>query len=161
MNAGKPDFYYIEYDKMDISDIHALLEEYFCEILQMCRHDCFDTLGHLTYPLRYIEGEYGIKPEMHRFDDIIREIFCTVIQNGRAIEINTSGYRQKYSKPFPEEKYLRLYRELGGELITIGSDAHRLSDIGAGIDQGEELLRSCGFRYLTLFKGRKPEQHRL
>ena len=161
MNAGKPDFYYIEYNKMDKSDIYRLLEDYFSEMLEMCRWGGFDSLGHLTYPLRYLEGEYGISLDMRRFDDIIREIFCTVIDNGRAIEINTSGYRQKYGKPFPDQRYLRLYRDLGGEYITIGSDAHKVSDIGAGIEQGEELLKSCGFRYVTLFKNRKAEQHRL
>ena len=161
MNRGERDFYYIEYNKMDSSGLHCLLDNYFSEIYEMCQQDLFDSLGHLTYPLRYIVGEYGIAPDMSRYDDIIREIFSTLIHNGRAIEINTSGYRQKYGKPFPDERYLKLYRSLGGELITIGSDAHKLADIGAGLTQGCELLRDCGFRYITLFKNRKSENYKL
>lgn len=161
MNAGKPDFYYMQYDKMDFYDIYSLLEDYFNEIYEMCKWGGFDSLGHLTYPLRYIEGEYGIALDLRRFDDIIREIFCTVIQNGRAIELNTSGYRQKFGRPFPDERFLRLYRDLGGELITIGSDAHKISDIGAGLERGEALLKKCGFRYITLFKERRPESFML
>ena len=161
MNAHKPDFYFLQYDKMDLNEIHALLDDYFAELLEMCKSSDFDSLGHLTYPLRYIEGEYGITPDMNRFDNTIREIFRTLIDKGRAIEINTSGFRQKYGKPFPDERCLRLYRSLGGELITIGSDAHRLGDIGAGLREGCDLLRECGFKYITLFKGRKPENYKL
>ena len=161
MNRGKRDFYYIEYNKLDRYELHVLLENYFSEIYDMCKQDLFDSLGHLTYPLRYIVGEYGIAPDMSRFEDIIREIFCTLIRNGKAIEINTSGFRQKYGRPFPDERYLKLYRSLGGELITIGSDAHKLADIGAGLTQGCELLRNCGFEYITLFKDRKPQIFKL
>lgn len=161
MNSGKPDFYWIEYNKMDISDIRSLLEDYFTEIYNMSKTCDFDVLGHLTYPLRYIVGEYSVLIDMFRFDDIIREIFRTLIYSGKGIELNTSGYRQKYSKPFPDEKYLKLYRSLGGEIITTGSDAHKITDISKGIGEGEELLHSCGFKYITLFKKRKPEQFRL
>ncbi len=161
MNAGKPDFYWIEYDKMDISEIYALFDDYFSEIFRMAQTADFDSLGHLTYPLRYIEGEHNISVDMSRYDDIVREIFCTLIQNGKGIEINTSGLRQKYSKPFPDEKYLRLYRSLGGEIITIGSDAHKLPDIGGGIKEGTELLSECGFRYISLYRSRKCEMIKL
>ena len=161
MNAGKADFYYLQYDKMDISEISTLLDDYFSELLEMCKTVPFDSLGHLTYPLRYIVGEYGITLDMSRFDDKMRDIFCTLIRSGKALEINTSGYRQKYGRPFPDAQYLKLYRSLGGELITIGSDAHKLSDIGAGIKEGCELLRECGFEYVTLFKDRKPQNYKL
>lgn len=161
MNDNKPDFYWIEYKKIDISVIRALLDSYFDEILQMAASADFDVLGHLTYPLRYIEGECGLNIDMLRYDEIIRDIFRTLIENGRGIEINTSGCRQKFGRPFPDEEYLKLYRSLGGEIITVGSDAHKTEDIGAGVDWGEQLLRHCGFKYVTLFKERKPHQFRL
>lgn len=156
-NKGKEDFYFIEYNKMDTSEIYALLDDCFRETLGMCKWGKFDVLGHLTYPLRYIEGEYGIEIDLRRYEDIIREIFCTLIHNGKGIEINTSGLRQKYSRTFPTFEYVRLYRELGGEIITVGSDAHCAADIGKGIADGAELARQAGFRYLAYFKNRKPE----
>lgn len=157
MNAGKPDFYWLEYDKMDSSELYSLLDCYFTEVLEMCRCCDFDVLGHLTYPLRYIEGRSGIKVDMQRYDGIIREIFCTLIEKGKGIEINTSGLRQEYGRCFPDIEYVRLYRSLGGEIMTLGSDAHRISDIGAGLEEGAMLARQAGFRYAAVFKGRKPE----
>lgn len=156
-NRGQEDFYYLEYNKMDCSQIHALLDSCFNETLEMCKWGKFDVLGHLTYPLRYIVGEYGIEIDMKRYKEIIREIFCTLIQNGKGIEINTSGLRQKYSKTFPTFEYVRMYRELGGEIITLGSDAHCAADIGKGIIEGAELAKQAGFKYIAYFKNRKPE----
>ncbi|MBR6873599.1 MAG: histidinol-phosphatase HisJ family protein [Ruminococcus sp.] len=156
MNAGKPDFYWIEYDKLDSKELDALLTDYFTELLKMCRGCDFDILGHLTYPLRYIEGKYGIPVDMSSYGEVIREIFCTLIQRGKGIEINTSGLRQEYGKTFPTLEYVKLYRSLGGELLTLGSDAHRLCDIGAGLEDGAELAREAGFKYTAVFRGRKP-----
>ena len=57
----------------------------------------------------------------------------------------------------PGADILRLYRRLGGEIITLGSDAHRPEDVAASSASGQELLRECGFRYFTTFTGGKPE----
>lgn len=156
-NAGLDDFYWLEYKKMDLSEIYAILEDCFTQMHEMCKWGGFDVLGHLTYPLRYIVGDHGIEIDMSRFDDIIREIFRTLRDNGRGIEINTSGLRQKFGRTLPDKRYLRLWRECGGEVLTIGSDAHNAADLGAGIDEGEELARECGFKYIARFVRRKPE----
>lgn len=161
MNAGKPDFYWIEYNKLDTSELYALLDSYFAEELETCKRGDFDVLGHLTYPMRYITGEFGIELDMRRYDDIIREIFGTLIDRGKGIEINTSGLRQKYGQPFPTLEYVKLYRSLGGEIITLGSDSHRLGDIGAGIRECAELASEAGFRFTALFSRRRPEFIRL
>ncbi len=160
-NAGENDFYWIEYDKLDSSEIYRLLDDYFCQVYEMSKWGKFDVLGHLTYPLRYICGEYGIDIDMKRYDDVIREIFCTLIHSGKGIEINTSGLRQKYGLTFPTLDYIKLYRELGGEIITLGSDAHCAADIGKGIFEGAELAKAAGFKYISYFKERKPTFMRL
>ena len=157
MNAGKPDFYWMNYSEMTIDEIRALLEDYFNELYQMCASCSFDVLGHLTYPLRYIQGEYGIDIDIGIYRDRIEDIFRVLIENGKGIEINTSGLRQKYGKTFPDTEYIRLYHDLGGEIITVGSDAHSLKDIGAGIKDGTELAEYAGFRYTAVFKNRKVE----
>ena len=157
MNAGKPDFYWMNYSEMTIDEIRALLEDYFNELYQMCASCSFDVLGHLTYPLRYIQGEYGIDIDIGIYRDRIEDIFRVLIENGKGIEINTSGLRQKYGKTFPDTEYIRLYHDLGGEIITVGSDAHSLKDIGAGIKDGTELAEYAGFRYTAVFKNRKAE----
>ncbi|MBR1393175.1 MAG: histidinol-phosphatase HisJ family protein [Ruminococcus sp.] len=161
MNRGKPDFYWIECKKMDSSEIVSLLDDYFAEELEVCRTGDFDILGHLTYPMRYIVGECGIPLDMTRWEDIIREIFSTLISRGKGIEINTSGLRQHYGLTFPSLEHICLFREMGGEIITLGSDAHRIDDIGAGLGAGAALAREAGFRYTAVYTGRQPEFIRL
>lgn len=150
---GQPDFYYINYDKENVYD---LLDSYYNELLQMAMWNEFDVLGHLTYPLRYIVGEHGISVDMSRYDKIIDEIFAVLINNGKGIEINTSGLRQKIGVTLPDEKYIKRYHDLGGQILTIGSDAHNANDVGAGIQEGMEIAYNAGFRHITLFKNRTP-----
>lgn len=156
-NKGKDDFYWIEYKNMDLPQIYALLDDYFKEMLEMCKWGKLDVLGHLTYPLRYIQGDCGIQIDLSPYEDIIREIFCTLIQKGKGIEINVSGLRQKYGKPLPDLGYVKLYKALGGEILTIGSDAHCTADIGRDISAGVEMAQAAGFKYLTYFKKHEPK----
>lgn len=157
MNAGRDDFYYLDYSKMSAEEIHRLLEDCFTQTLEMCGWGKFDVLGHLTYPLRFICGEYGIEVDLNVYDEIIREIFSTLIKNGKGIEINTKGLRQKYGQPLPTFELIKLYRDLGGEILTIGSDAHFASDLGKGIADGLELARAAGFEYVAYFRKHSPE----
>lgn len=147
------DFAFLDYSN---EDIPKLLEQYFSEILKIAKWSKFDVLGHLTYVLRYTQGEQGIAVDMRPYNDIIAEIFKNIIENGKGIEINTSGLRQKYGKTFPTLDYIKLYRDMGGEILTIGSDAHSTADLAKGISEGIELARTVGFKRLAYFKGRKP-----
>lgn len=150
------DFAFIDYKKYTTDEIYGLLELYFNEIYELCKWGKFDILGHLTYTLRYIQGEFGIDIDISRFDELIAESFRALIQNGCGIEINTSGLRQNYGDTFPSIKYVKLYRELGGEILSIGSDAHTVEDIGKGIAEGAETALAAGFTHLCYFKQRKP-----
>ena len=151
------DFAFLDYTKFTQPEIKVLLERYFTEIHKMCLWGKFDILGHLTYVLRYIEGAYNIKVDMKPYDFIIEEIFKAVISNGCGIEINTSGLRQKYGDCFPSYDYVRLYRELGGEILSLGSDTHFVEDVGKGISEGAEIAKRAGFDYIAYYKNRKPE----
>ncbi len=147
------DFAFIDYSKYDVPD---LMEKYFNETYKLCKWGKFDVLGHLTYTLRYIEGDNGIKVDMKPYEEIIRESLKLIIQNGKGIEINTSGLRQKYGKTFPDYEWVKIYRELGGEILSLGSDSHCPEDIGKGIADGAEIALQAGFEYLCYFKERKP-----
>ncbi len=153
---GYPDFAFIDYSALTENEIYKLLEKYFEEVYTLCRWGKFDILGHLTYALRYLTGDYGIRIDMSRFDDMIGESFRALIENGCGIEINTSGLRQKYGDTFPSGKYIRLYKSLGGEIISVGSDAHTPEDIGKGIGKGIRTASAEGFKYISYFKRRKP-----
>lgn len=151
---GYEDFAFLDYTKTDIPDA---LEKNFLELLKLCKWGKFDVLGHLTYTLRYIEGENGIKVNMTPYEEIIRECFKTLIQNGKGIEINTSGLRQKFGNTFPDLYYVKMFREMGGEILSIGSDSHIYTDVGKGVKEGSEIALQAGFKRLCYFKNRKPE----
>ncbi len=151
-----PDFGDLDYKSMTEERIYELLGQYFDEMLLLAKWNGFDTLAHLTYPMRYIVQAGRNEIELSRFDGIVDEIFSTLIANGKALEINTSGLRQPIGKTMPTEDYVRRYRELGGELLTLGSDAHFTEHVGAGIDEGYAIAERCGFEYVTYFENRKP-----
>lgn len=155
-NSGKPDFYYLEYDKMSPQQIDTLLKEYFDQVLEMCIVGKFDILGHLTYPLRYISGKYGISVDIDRYRKTIEKIFTTLISNNKGIEINTSGLYTDLKKTMPDAQLVKLYKDIGGEIISIGSDAHRAEDVGRGIAQGAQITKDCGFDHVAYFKNHEP-----
>lgn len=149
------DFYYMDFDN-DESDYYPLLEKYFEWELKLAQWDGFDTLAHLTYPLRYIVGEYGKSVDLSRFGEIIDEILITLVRNKKSLEINTAGLRKAIGETSPDESIVRRYKQLGGELITVGSDAHYAEHLGSGIEQGYELALRCGFDKVALYQGRTP-----
>lgn len=150
---GHDDFAFLDYSQ---EDVPALLEQDFNEILKIAKWGKFDVLGHITYALRYIQGNQNIPVDMTPYQDIIREIFKTVIEKGKGIEINTSGLRQKFGDTFPSFEYIKLYRELGGEILTVGSDSHTTADLAKGVREGIEIAAQAGFTAITYFKERKP-----
>lgn len=158
---GLPDFAFIDYKKYSEDEIYALLSDYFQEIYELCRWGKFDVLGHLTYALRYISGNYGMEADLSRFEEIIAESFRELVRNGCGIEINTSGLRQAYGRTFPELHYIKLFRSVGGQLISIGSDAHTVEDLGKGVGDGAELARAAGFDRVCFFRQRRPEYIKL
>lgn len=156
-----PDFCELDYTGMTIDEVYGLLDKYFEEMLLLAKWNGFDTLAHLTYPLRYIMGNYGIKVDLRKYDCIVDEIFRTLIANGKALEINTSGLRQKLGLTMPTVDYVRRFKELGGEYLTIGSDAHFTEHVGAGINEGFAIAEAAGFEYVTYFENRKPVKVRI
>ncbi len=149
----KEDFFFLDYEK---EDVNALLTAYYTDMYELCKWNKFDILAHITYPLRYIEGDKGIAVDMSPYEEIIRECFKTLIENGKGIEINTSGLRQAYGKTFPDLHYVKMFRDMGGELLSLGSDAHCTEDLGKGIAEGAEIALAAGFTRLCCFKERKP-----
>lgn len=147
------DFYYLDYNEHNPDE---LLERYFNEIYEMVKWNSFDVLAHLTYPLRYITGEKGIRVDIKKYSGIIDEILILLARNKKALEINTSGLRQKINALLPEEDIIRKFKELGGEYVTVGSDAHNSHDIGANISEGMAAARASGFKNITLYQNRMP-----
>lgn len=116
----------------------------------------FDVYGHLDYITRYLPQRYkDINHDELLPLELVREILKKLIYNGKGIEINTAGWR-KGTHPNPSALILKEYKNLGGEIITTGSDAHESRLIGDGIKKAHSVLYECGFRYTCVFRKRKP-----
>ena len=150
----KDDFYYMDFS--GDTDFYPLLDEYFYWELETAKWDGFDTLAHLTYPLRYISGNYGRKADMGRYSEIIDEILLTLIKKHKALELNTAGFRQPIGEPSPDESVIAHYRQLGGRYLTVGSDAHYTEHLGSRIPDAYDIALRCGFKEITVFRKREP-----
>ena len=151
------DFALLDYTVLGVNDLYKLAEKYMQEIYKLCKWGKMDILGHLTYFLRYFHRHLGSEFDISRFDEIIELSFRELISKGKGIEINTSGLRNaNFKETYPSIKYVKMFRNLGGEIISIGSDAHTVEDLGSGIEDGTKLAEEAGFKYITFFKDRKP-----
>ncbi|MDE7323743.1 MAG: histidinol-phosphatase HisJ family protein [Lachnospiraceae bacterium] len=135
--------------------------EYFESVLECVKSlPCFDVYGHLDYVVRYGPS----KNEQYSYakhSDILDSILRTLIENEKGIELNTGGFCSGLNQPNPSVDIIRRYHELGGEIITVGSDAHTPDQIGSAFDKACEILKACGFRYYCIFQSRMPEYFKL
>ncbi len=150
---GKGDFCFLDFSK---EDPYALLEKYYKELYEIARLNMFDSLAHITYPIRYMNGTSHLEIDLSRMDDIVEMILKTLAENGKALEINTSDLFGPLQETSPSPKYVRRFRELGGEYVTLGSDAHKADLIGSGIPQAMDIALQAGFKYFTFYKLRQP-----
>lgn len=151
------DFFCIDYQSRE--QCQALTVKYLEENIETAGLDCFDVLGHIGYTKRYMLRagfDVGVELPLHR--EPLTRLFEILIRKGKGIELNISGLRnRKIAEPFPALPILKLYRQLGGEIVTVGTDAHRVSDAGRCVERGYELLIQAGFKYVTIYKKRKPQ----
>jgi histidinol-phosphatase (PHP family) len=108
--------------------------------------------------MRRIQGFYKIDFDYNRVRNSLDRLLTEIIRNNKALEVNTSGLRQDIGLTMPEEKIIRRYKELGGKYITLGSDAHKASDVGAGIEDAMKLVKNCGFDKITFYVSRQAMQ---
>ncbi len=152
---GGVDLYY--FDPKDDDEARAGIDDYLGQVRRMAQWGQFSVLGHLTLPLRYLNENRGFHLTFDGFEKEVEEIFTTLIRGGRGIELNTN----RGNTPLPDEKWLKMYRDLGGTIITLGSDAHRPQAVGCAIREGQALLRRCGFEAFCTFRRGEPVFHPL
>ncbi len=130
---------------------------YYTEMLEVLKNfDSFDSLAHIDFIDRY----YKYKDIEYKFTDaakeIVYEILKVIIDKEKALEINTAALRFDMKSFHPQDDILDMYKSLGGELITVGSDAHYKEDLAYGIKDAEKYLKEKGFKYLYIYKKRRP-----
>jgi histidinol-phosphatase (PHP family) len=130
-------------------------EAYFAELLSLIREGDFDVLGHLDVPKRYEYPAHG-RFDSAKFAEEIRGVLAACIARGVGIELNTGSMRRTEGDPSPSPEVLAWYRELGGEILTLGSDGHRPAHMAHNFSHALDMIRAAGFTHLTTFEGRKP-----
>ena len=149
------DLYY--FDPRTEEEAYDGIADYLDRVKVMAEWGQFDVLGHLTLPLRYLNENRGWNLSMDRFAGEIAEIFAILNRKGIGIELNTN----RGNTPLPDGKWLRMYRDMGGEIITLGTDAHTPEYVGKAVRENHALLKSCGFSRFCTFQNREPVWHTL
>lgn len=142
------------------SDEEAYREYFECMLANIKKFSNFDVLGHMDYVVRYgsnMDKDYSYEKYKDVFDKILEQL----INNGKGLEINTGGLKYGLKDLHPCTGILKRYKELGGEIITIGSDSHDTKRIAADFPRAHQVLQECGFRYYTIFEKRIAEFKKL
>ena len=156
--AGGIDPYFPEF--WEGISAHEAFEKYLLKTLECVKlHDDFDVLGHINYVCKSAHNPTH-KPLMYAdFSDICDEIMKIVADKGKGMEINTSGV-DRVGDFLPSRDFIKRFRELGGEIVTVGSDAHDATRVGQYIDGAIEIARDV-FGYVCTFEDREPIYHKL
>lgn len=154
-NLGVEDFYYIDYTTTPPQTLVKYYKDY---LIETCQHikwgiGKFSTLGHLGYPLRYfMQNNLDIlNPYDPEYMKLMGEIFRLLIKNDIALEVNTSGLRQGMNNTMALDGMVQYYADMGGKLVTIGSDSHGVSFIGSYVEKEYDVLKKLGIKEISTF----------
>ena len=128
---------------------------YFAEVIAAARSELFDTIGHIDVVKRYIHphvtsSDLGAAPEL--YEPLLRAL----VETGSGLEVNTSGLRQVPRETYPSPAIVARFRELGGQGVTVGSDAHRARSFAYGLGKGYEAAAEAGYRDFAVVRRAAP-----
>lgn len=153
MSAALGGLDFLLWNYADETLCYKALDDYFTSLLALSRAEFVDILAHIPYVFRYMNDRDGNRVTLERYRDRLEVILTNLIHRGAGIEFNTN--RGKSLADY--RSLLEQYHRLGGEIITIGTDAHTPADLGKGVAEAAHMLKELGFRYYTVFRRRKPE----
>ena len=145
----------VKFNQLSKEELSHFITRYFEDVLETAEKCDFDSLAHPTLILRYVCGKYKLSVDMGEFKSLTDKILKTVIEREKAIELNTSeingiGF-------MPDKNILARYHQLGGKLVTLGSDAHKTKNLALGLTEAAALLKECGFDNYVYYKERKAQ----
>ncbi len=153
------DFYLADYANLTDAELLLHLNKYLAELYDVASKCDFDSFAHCTYPLRYFRKNKRLLDLCNnpaKKAPQYADIFKTLISRGKALEVNTSELKFG-GVTLPTPDLIKLYYDLGGRLITTGSDSHSIQYVGSGIETAENILREIGFEGITVFENRTPK----
>ena len=148
----------IDFSKMTNEQLDGYMQTYFDDLLETVKSlDC-DIVAHITCPLRYINGKYRLNIDSQKYRDKILKILDVMIEKSLALEVNTSGLGTQYGEIMPPKWILQEYKQKGGKLITLGSDAHTCKRVANEFENTLKLLLDCGFNSYFYYENRVPHK---
>lgn len=140
---------------IESSIIEKGIAAYFRTLMEIARNAEFDVLAHVDLIKWQMAASWGDQI-LAAHEEEARTILRVLAQRGKGIEVNTKGLRYTCNEMFPTLALLKAFKEMGGEIVTVGSDAHRAEEVGMGIVQAYDMVRAAGFRHITFFHERRP-----
>ncbi len=166
VHAVKFEGYEMPYSQINFADMgkqesERYFDKYLDDMIYMIGNTEFDILAHLTCPLRYINGKYSLNVDCKNYKSKITNILKLIIEKDIALEVNTSCKGSNYDEFMPEEWIVALYKEMGGHLITLGSDAHISDNASYCFDSAVEMLKRNGFDGACYYKNRTAYKYEI
>lgn len=132
--------------------LDEVVAPYYAEIIAAARSGLFDTIGHLDVVKRYLHP-YITAADLATRPELQEPALRAVIEAGVSLEVNSSGLRYPGAETYPSATVVARYRELGGERVVVGSDAHSRGSFAAGLDVSYHTLAAAGFEALSFRRG--------
>lgn len=169
---SKPTFreYFPQYSYRDIKECSAeapkeliaqVVKKYYLRLAEIAYYADVDVITHLTFLFRYINGYNHRGLEIEAFYPEIDNILKGVIETDKALEINTSGKALEWNQFMPTADILKRYYNMGGRIITLGSDAHKKENIAVAFSEATKMLKEIGFTHGSYFVKRKRNEYKL
>jgi histidinol-phosphatase (PHP family) len=132
------------------------MRSYFRELGEMTREPQFEILGHLDVPVRNGKSVWG-SYDPGRYEDLVRIVLQNCIRHGIALDVNSGGFRRPANNLMPDMQILQWYREMGGQYLTLGSDAHSPGEVGLHLERAIQSIRESGFKFIMRYSQRQPQ----
>lgn len=150
-----------DFTDTSVDEVYEILKIYYNDMLKSVYNTSFNILCHLTYPLRYFNVKYNKNVTLDRYANLIEDIMKTAIDKKAALEINTAKATDDGKDFCPDKDYIKLYKNLGGTMFTLGSDSHIPGTEGKLFDKASELLKSCGVTECYYFEKGLPHSYKI
>lgn len=147
--------------KGDMAFVKEFVGIYYREYFNLCQNADVDIVTHMTFPFRYISGALGYDLDISEYDAPIKKALCAIIETGKALEVNTSGFSMGWCEFMPDERILTMYYTLGGRNVSLGSDAHKTEHLGTAFCEAGKMLKRIGFTHGSFYENRQRQEYLL
>lgn len=145
---------HVDFSLFSEKELDGIVRNYFDRLLVSAEETDFDICAHLTLPFRYINGVYKRNLPVQNYSEEIKKVLSVLVERKKALELNTSELDRQLFDFMPSESIVEEFFNMGGRLVTIGTDAHTPKALDKGFFEAKKLLIKIGFPYYVYYKDR-------